>query len=84
MKDQIKTKFIEVYKMNISNKEIEDNVDLFGPESPYGLDSMDVLVFINEIKKEFNLEYNHINTDCFKTVNNIVEFINSQKSNQVI
>jgi len=84
MKDQIKTKFIEVYKMTISNKEIEDDVDLFGPESPYGLDSMDVLIFINEIKKEFNLKYNHINTDSFKTVNNIVEFINSQKSNQVI
>ena len=83
MKKQIKEKFIEVYEMSIPISEVMDDVDLFGPESPYGLDSMDVLLFINEIKKEFKLEYNHINTDCFKTVNNIVEFIKIKQQDSV-
>lgn len=37
--------------MDIKPEELLDDSYLFGPDSVYGLDSMDVLVFINELKK---------------------------------
>ncbi|MDF1999841.1 MULTISPECIES: acyl carrier protein [Peribacillus] len=79
MKKQIKLKFIEVYNMSDSLDDIKDDEDLFGQHSPYGLDSMDVLLFINELKKDFDLEYKSIDTESFKTINNIVAFVEKQK-----
>lgn len=80
MKTQIKQKFIEVYKLPLTIEEVDDNTHLFGPDSPYELDSMDVLLFINVLKEAFSLNYNQIDTDAFKTINNIVKFIESQKN----
>ncbi|WP_405099427.1 acyl carrier protein [Oceanobacillus sp. FSL H7-0719] len=76
---RIKEKYLQLFQISIPVEELDNDADLFGPESPFGLDSMDVLMFINELKEEFGLEYNQINTDAFKTINNIVEFIESQK-----
>lgn len=81
MKTKIKEKYLKLYEISIPVEELENDVELFGPESPFGLDSMDVLKFINELKTEFELEYNDINTDSFKTIDNIVKFIESQKIN---
>lgn len=82
VKTRIKEMYLELYKISIPVEELEDDAELFGPESPFGLDSMDVLMFINELKNEFGLEYNQINTDSFKTVDNIAQFIESQKNIQ--
>ncbi len=79
MKKKIKKTYIELFEIAIPVEELEDDVDLFGPESPFGLDSMDVLGFISVLKDDFDLEYNQINTNSFKTINNIVEFIEYQK-----
>lgn len=84
MKNLIKQKFVENYNLEVSIEEIHDNVDLFGEESPYGLDSMDVLLFINILKKEFNLKIGAINTDSFKTINNIVALIEKQEEKNSI
>jgi len=81
---RIKEIYLELFDISIPLDELDNNVDLFGPDSPYGLDSMDVLSFINELKKEFDLEYNHINTDSFKTINNIVAFIEDQKETKAV
>lgn len=80
MKTRIKEIYLELFEITIPVEELDNNVDLFGPESPFGMDSMDVLAFINKLKEEFNLEYNQINTDSFKTINNIVGFIERQKN----
>lgn len=78
MKSTIKQKFIETYEINLSEEEISDDAFLFGDQSEYGLDSMDVLLFLNLLKKEFNLDVGAISVDDFKTVNNIVAFIEEQ------
>ena len=84
MKEKIKEKFIEVYKMDIKPEELLDDSYLFGPDSVYGIDSMDVLVFINELKKEFGLEYSTLDTDSFMTINNIISFIEKQKKSESV
>ncbi|WP_231620164.1 MULTISPECIES: acyl carrier protein [Fictibacillus] len=78
MKEKIKLKFISSYKLSLTPDEIDDDAALFGVNSPYGLDSMDVLFFINHVKQDYELELGAIDTESFKTVNNIVNFIEKQ------
>jgi len=80
MKEEIKLKFINVYKLSLSVEDIKDDEDLFGPNSPYGLDSMDVLAFVNELKKAYGLVYSALDTESFKTINKISTFIENQKA----
>lgn len=79
MKEKIKQLFIQVFNLDLTVEEIKDNEDLFGVFSSYDLDSMDVLTFINELKKEYELNYGSLNPDSFKTINNIVDFVEKQK-----
>lgn len=79
MKEQIKLKFINVYKLSLAVEDIKDDEALFGPNSPYGLDSMDVLLFVNELKKTYGLVYSTLDTESFKTINKIITFIEKQK-----
>ncbi|MDA5111059.1 MULTISPECIES: acyl carrier protein [Brevibacillus] len=83
IKQKVREKFLEAYKLNVSWEDVNDDQVLFGPDSPYGLDSMDVLMFINLIKKEFDLDIGAVNTDTFKTINSIVAFIEKQKGMQL-
>ncbi|CAM5796643.1 MULTISPECIES: acyl carrier protein [Brevibacillus] len=83
IKQTVREKFLETYKLNVSLEEVKDDQPLFGPDSPYGLDSMDVLMFINLIKKEYDLDIGAVNTDTFKTINSIVAFIEKQKGAQL-
>ncbi|KON84873.1 acyl-carrier protein [Rossellomorea marisflavi] len=82
MKQAIKEEFVQSYNLSVTPEEIQDDVHLFGEKSPYGLDSMDVLLFINLMKKKFDLQLEAINTTSFQTVNNIVEFIEKQKQEE--
>lgn len=79
MKEQLKTLFIKVFNLNINTYEVEDHEDLFGPGSNFDLDSMDVLSFINELKKEYDLNLGALNPDSFKTIASIEEFIVKQE-----
>ncbi|NQD68163.1 acyl carrier protein [Bacillus haikouensis] len=79
MKHLIKKEFVESYNLSVSPDEIQDDIHLFGEKSPYGLDSMDVLLFINLMKNKFDLQLEAISTTSFQTVNNIVDFIEKQK-----
>ncbi|MGD7048773.1 acyl carrier protein [Rossellomorea marisflavi] len=82
MKQAIKEEFVQSYNLSVTPEEIQDDVHLFGEKSPYGLDSMDVLLFVNLMKKKFDLQLEAINTTSFQTVNNIVEFIEKQKQEE--
>lgn len=82
MKQAIKEEFVQSYNLSVTPEEIQDDVHLFGEKSPYGLDSMDVLLFINLMKKKFDLQLEAINTTSFQTVNNIVAFIEKQKQEE--
>lgn len=79
MKALIKKKFAETYNLSIKPEEIGDDADLFGEDSEFGLDSMDVLMFINFLKQEFKLNLGAVNPESFKTVNNIVQFVKKQQ-----
>ncbi len=76
----IKKKLVEAHNLSVAPEEIGDDVDLFGESSSFGLDSMDVLLFINQLKLDFELSIDTINTESFKTVNNIVAFLDEQKA----
>ncbi|USG66598.1 acyl carrier protein [Brevibacillus ruminantium] len=82
IKEKVREKFLEAYKLNVSQEEVKDDQALFGPDSPFGLDSMDVLLFINTIKKEFDLDIGAVNTDTFKTIDSIAAFVEQQKGMQ--
>ncbi|QKG84482.1 acyl carrier protein [Kroppenstedtia pulmonis] len=75
VKDKVKKLFVECYNFSFSPEEIGDDVILFGPESPYALDSMDILKFIATLKEEFEIDLGTIRTDTFSTINQITQTI---------
>ncbi|CAM4056833.1 acyl-carrier protein [Bacillus manliponensis] len=79
IKLKVKEKLVEMYEMPVSLEEIQNDVPLFGKDSPYGLDSMDVLLFINALKKEYDLDLGVVDMDVFKTIDSIVKYIVEQK-----
>ncbi|MGG4264542.1 acyl carrier protein [Peribacillus simplex] len=74
IKQKVINLFSEVYAVDLSNEIIDDTV-LFGPESPYSLDSMDVLRIISILKDEYKLEINAMEISNFNTLNKMVDFI---------
>ncbi|ADY24326.1 phosphopantetheine-binding protein [Bacillus paranthracis] len=84
IKLQIKEKLVEMYKMSINPAEINNEIPLFGKDSPYGLDSMDVLIFINVLKKDYELNIGAVDMNVFRTINSIVKYIEEQKGTSVI
>ncbi|MGG2017610.1 acyl carrier protein [Bacillus sp. S10(2024)] len=84
IKLQIKEKLVEMYKMSIDPMEIGNDTPLFGKGSPYGLDSMDVLLFINALKKDYELNIGAVDMAVFKTINSIVKYIGEQKGTSVV
>lgn len=74
----VKEMFIKTYEIDIKPEEIESDQVLFGPESSFGLDSMDVLRFISVLKDEYNLQLGSVQTDTFKSVQTITQFVKEQ------
>jgi acyl carrier protein len=66
--------FTEVYGVNLQEN-VDGDTILFGPDSPYKLDSMDVLRIISILKDEYKLEINAMQITNFNTLNKMVEFI---------
>ncbi|EMA6342442.1 acyl carrier protein [Bacillus cytotoxicus] len=84
IKLQIKEKLVEMYKISINPAEIDNEMPLFGKDSPYGLDSMDVLTFINVLKKDYELNIGAVDMSVFRTINSIVKYIEEQKGTSII
>lgn len=82
VKKKVKQLFIECYELSMTEAELEDDVALFGPDSPFGLDSMDILKFITILKDEFEINLGSIRTDTFSTVNQITETIEGHQPAQ--
>ncbi|MFD1394250.1 acyl carrier protein [Kroppenstedtia eburnea] len=74
-KEKVKQMFIDCFELSMTKDELKDDVALFGPNSPFGLDSMDILKFITIIKDEFQINLGSIRTDTFSTVNQITQTI---------
>ncbi|PTM58835.1 acyl carrier protein [Desmospora activa] len=75
---RMKELFVQTYEMDIKPEEIESNQVLFGPESSFSLDSMDVLRFISVLKDEYNLQLGSVRTDTFKSIQSITQFVEEQ------
>ncbi|UPW84179.1 acyl carrier protein [Lysinibacillus sp. Ag94] len=74
IKEKIIELFAEVYGVNLK-EDIDSDTVLFGPDSPYKLDSMDVLRIISILKDEYRLEINAMQITNFNTMNKMVDFI---------
>ncbi|MDX5895316.1 acyl carrier protein [Rubrobacter radiotolerans] len=79
LKQDIKQRFVSVYGLDVSPDEIGDDQELFGPESSFGLDSMDVLQFIATMHEEFNFDLGSLRTDTFKNVDTIAGFLQESR-----
>ncbi|MBN6886071.1 acyl carrier protein [Cytobacillus horneckiae] len=74
IKEKVIELFAEVYGVNLK-EDIDGDTILFGPDSPYNLDSMDVLRIISILKDEYKLEINAMQITNFNTLNKMVDFI---------
>lgn len=74
IKEKVIELFAEVYGVNLK-EDIDNDTILFGPDSPYNLDSMDVLRIISILKDEYQLEINAMQITNFNTLNKMVDFI---------
>ncbi|OYD09617.1 acyl carrier protein [Paludifilum halophilum] len=75
---KMKELFVKTYELDMKPEEIESNQVLFGPESSFGLDSIDVLRFISALKDEYQLQLGSIRTDTFKNIEAITQFVEKQ------
>lgn len=80
LKQEIKELFLQCYELGNQMKaeDIGDDTELFGPKSPYGLDSMDVLKFIGLLREKYDFDITTIHPDMFRTVNKAAEFLEGQ------
>lgn len=75
IEQQVRTLFTEVYRLDVPAEQIGLEEPLFGPESRYGLDSLDTLRFINALQQKFPFDVGSCGTDTFRTIRSIAEFI---------
>jgi acyl carrier protein len=74
----IKELFVKTYELDMNPESIDSHAVLFGPESSFGLDSMDVLRFISVLKDTYDLQLGSIRTDTFKSIQTITQFVEEQ------
>jgi|ADGO01.1.fsa_nt_gi acyl carrier protein len=75
IEQQVRTMFTEVYRLDVPAEQIGLEEPLFGPESRYGLDSLDTLRFINALQQTYQFDVGSCGTDTFRTIRSIAEFV---------
>ncbi|MEU5884357.1 phosphopantetheine-binding protein [Spirillospora sp. NPDC047279] len=75
----IADKYVKTYDLDVRPEDLGSDEPLFGPQSIYGLDSMDVLRFIAALAEEYDIELAAIKTDTFRTLRSITAFLNGEE-----
>lgn len=75
IEEQVRTLFAKVYQLDTPAEQINVEEPLFGPESRYGLDSLDTLRFIGALQQQYQFDVGSCGTDTFRTIRSIAEFV---------
>lgn len=75
MLDDLRKLIADVYPLTIPAEEIASDEPLFGPESRFGLDSIDTLQLISRLRGQYGFDVANIGMNTFKTLDSIEAFL---------
>ncbi|MDG4830821.1 acyl carrier protein [Solwaraspora sp. WMMD1047] len=75
VEQQVRTIFASVYAIDRPAEGIDLDEPLFGPESAFGLDSLDTLRFIAALQDAYRFDVGACGTDTFRTIRSISDFV---------
>lgn len=75
---EVKMIYIELFELDITPESISTDEELFGPRCVHGIDSMDVLRFLAELRGRYDLDVSEIATETFRTTGSIARFLNGR------
>lgn len=72
---EVKKVYVELFEIDADPGSIADDEELFGPQCVHGIDSMDVLRFLADLRKRYGLDISEIATETFRTPGSIAAFL---------
>lgn len=76
--DEVKKIYVELFELDIDPGSITTDEELFGPQCVHGIDSMDVLRFLAELRGRYDLDVSEIATETFRTTGSIANFLHGR------
>lgn len=72
---EIKKAYVELFELEVEPESISSDQELFGPQCDFGIDSMDVLRFLADMRQRYDLDISEIATETFRTTGSIARFL---------
>ncbi|WP_017606262.1 acyl carrier protein [Nocardiopsis alkaliphila] len=77
---EVKKIYVELFELDTDPGSITTDEELFGPQCDYGIDSMDVLRFLAELRSRYDLDVSEIATETFRTAGSIANFLSEREA----
>ncbi|MFE1165830.1 acyl carrier protein [Nocardiopsis sp. NPDC058789] len=75
---EVKKVYVELFEIDVEPESIGSEEELFGPQCDYGIDSMDVLRFLADLRQRYDLDVSEIATETFRTPASIAVFLSER------
>lgn len=76
---EVKKVYVELFEIDADPESIAGDEELFGPQCAYGIDSMDVLRFLADLRRRYGLDVSEIATETFRTPRSIALFLSERE-----
>lgn len=76
---EVKKVYVELFEIDVDPESIGGDEELFGPQCDYGIDSMDVLRFLADLRQRYDLDVSEIATETFRTPASIATFLSERR-----
>lgn len=75
---EVKKAYVELFDLEVDPEGIGSDEELFGPQCVHGIDSMDVLRFLADLRSRYGLDVSEIATETFRTPGSIAAFLSER------
>jgi acyl carrier protein len=75
VENEVRAIFAKVYNLSEPADQVGPDEPLFGPDSQYGLDSLDTLRLISALQERYHFDVAACEVDTFRSIRSITGFV---------